>query len=330
MGNEGSGRSRQPDALCSRHCNPARSPRVLVTIESFAAKQEATLPGVMLACSCTNLQSLRLISAELALPVAQASLCLVPPTLQHLGLQVSAEIADASAWGRLTRLTSLDLMWPLRDSTGIFTTFDGYGLAMLRSLRELYFDAYWRTDRLMGKNLSPGSVLAELSRLSFRRDPFEGKVDLSELPGLLEIIHSPAMGMPSWLEDQDFCHFVLGVTGQYLEYDLSKLRCRQLSLFHGESATSGFPMPITMFLDMACLEHIVVRTFGKSPGISRLQGTQSEYRALMTKVSLDLQMPAELHNCEFGQQASSIYLQRNGHTVVCLCADCKKTAEARR
>lgn len=299
----------------SRHCSLPSSPEAHVTIGNFEFEGVAW-PGIMLACSCTNLRSFVCTEIELDLSAAQACLRLIPPTLECLEIAAPAELVDDASWARLTSLRSLELLWPEVSAP---SALPGKGLAELSSLRKLVFHNVPGADRLLGESFSVGGPMGELKTLTFARNPFRGRPNLLELPALRDIAVPSDEELPGWLEGQDFHTLSLDSRRQLRGVNVARLRCRRLEISH---CTGDRPWKISELLEMPCLKALSVKGDRRLSSPVAFTGTEQEYKKL-TRLAVDFRPYAELLVKEHGSEKYNVRLRRNGHARICLCAACK-------
>ena len=270
-----------------------------------------------MACTCANLRGLDYTDAELELPIAQALLRLMPQSLEDLELCASIQLCSDTAWGRLTRLRLLRLVWP-----GEGGNTDGSGLELLPALQSLSLMANSGSGKLIASKFAPGDTLSNVTSLSFEADPFSGAFDIHRLQALREIKVLSDDPIPSWIGGQDFHTLQLWESHQLTSSSLNMLRCHRLVVKH---LPSTLAWSISSLLKMPCLKRFsVIPSYDLRKHKFGLEGTREEYQALMREVQLDYQMLAELRMHKCSQVASCIGLRCTGHTDVCLCSECIK------
>lgn len=303
----------------TRHCSSPGSAPVDITIGDLP--HNAVWPGIMMASSCINLQRLECTSLQLDMPVAQACLRLLPPTLRELELLAPAKIVDEPCWSRSTALSNLLLERPSGLS---LCSYHGSGLAQLPALSHLTLDVENTAagsdlpgDKLLGTSFA----FPHLTVLSFNLDPFEGGPDLCKLPAL-EIIHvsDPSATLPKWLAGQACKTLDMCSSAQLKSVRMSDLRCSSLCITHAASDPSW---RVADLLQMPCLQSFKVIPDSDSDDHQlRLIGSLSEYMAFLS-VAVDLEVPTKFRLQDAVEGDGTFWLNQCGHAKVCICAKCK-------
>ena len=280
----------------------------------------------MMACTCANLRQLDCKDTDMELPIAQALLRLIPQSLEDLELRAEIQLCSDTAWSRLTRLQSLRLDWPAQGGAT-----EGCGLELLPALQSLSLIAYPGSGRLIASKFAPGEALSNVTSLNFEADPFSGALDIHRLQALREIKVLSDDPVPSWLEGQDFHTLHLWESPQLTSFSINMLMCHRVVVMFHDGPPPKSAWKLSLLLKMPCLEDFSVKSaFHMRKEMFSLEGTREEYQALMRKVRLDFQLPAQLRLQKCGLIASCIGLRCTGHTDVCLCAECIKDIKQER
>ncbi len=305
----------------SRHCYAAGSPKLNLSIRPFPG---GTLyPGIMMATSCANLQSLDCSHQQLELSVARTCLQLVPGSLESLSLFAPASLVEDNAWGRLRALYKLDLRWPNVSQP---TVYPGTGLMLLTRLSELIFstDGVHMTDQLEGSKFE----MSKLWSLAYQQDPFSGRPDFHKSPTLCLISARNLDPIPCWLKGQTITSLFLSSTAQLVTPDLREWECQRLCIGY----RNGDPgMDLSTLLALPSLKH-----FGVSPRVHQSVQSPMQLRCLAAdyhnfmhgrKMTMELDVPVDLFMRQSdhhqNEAESRMRLQANGHTQLCLCPVCK-------
>ena len=231
----------------------------------------------MMACACANLRGLDYTYAELELPIAQALLRLMPQSLEDLELCASIQLCSDTAWGRLTRLRLLRLVWP-----GEGGDTDGSGLELLPALQSLSLMTNPGSGKLIASKFAPGDTLSNVTSLSFEADPFSGAFDIHRLQALREIKVLSDDPIPSWIKGQDFHILQLWESHQLTSSSLNMLRCHNLVVVVHRPTPAW---QISVLLKMPCLKNFSVKpAWHWRKGMFGLKGTGEEYQSLMREV----------------------------------------------
>ncbi len=319
--------------FASRHCAAEDPPNIHLTIDSDASGSSHVdlLPGIMLASWCSNLQSFSCMHQRLELSMAQDCLRLLPSSLKSMSIQTQTSLVDEAAWGRLRALTRLFITWRDTRAPSLPQTYAGSGLMSLTSLCQLAIFSPHSADKLDASNFQ----MRSLRQLEIFRNPFAGTLDISCHPQL-NTIDCYGDTLPAWLEGQAFPTLGLSCNKQLEGLRFQKLMCRTL-LIRGrpdlpDHDTDNPAVPrwaMSSLLEMPRLQALVVKNWGPAREGSaicmQLTGSKAEYCALMN-LQIDLAVSLELCISSPPSCMCNVKLQRNGHSVACLCASCQRTA----
>ncbi len=300
----------------SRHCATTSSPRIALKVHQSSGTN--MWPGIALAASCANLRRLNCSYREMDLSVAQACLRLVPDGLESLDIFAPTVLVNDASWGRLAALTSLSMDWP---AVAHSQNYSGSGIMSLTSLIKLGISENNRhtTDKLDGSSFS----MRSLTELQFGVNPFAGRPDLVNLPKLECIGFFSHASLPKWLEGQNILKLLLHSSEVLKGFTPSLLMCVAIEVIYAE----GDPgWQLSALLEMPLLKSLVVAEHGSVASPMPIVGSQAEYLKFM-KLDVDLDVPAELHISSPHAAKCKVKLWGNGHTVVCVCADCQAYEE---
>ena len=205
-----------------RYCTGPASPRMKVMVNLSGV---SLWPILMLAGSCAKLQALYCCN-DMSLPLAQACLRLLPPTIKVLFLRTSLQIASDPAWYRLISLAHLHLRW-FRPSE--LTHVQADGPCSLSSLRSLHLHAPHPLGNAIPRLEASSFKLAALTMLTFCDSPFYGRLDLTQLPALSHICVQEGSPFPKWLKSQPIGELHGFKSTQLSGVNLQRLLCSQLS-----------------------------------------------------------------------------------------------------
>ena len=211
-----------------------------------------------------------------------------------------------------------ELKWPVVHTV---TVYQGIGLTSLKSLYYLSIgDAEdGRADKLSASVF----CFPQMTRLEFGFDLFQGRPDLLRQEMLQEIYNFGSQSLPSWLEGQMINALLLASSKQLGQVDLSKILCLHLKIFCDDRDPAWKISGVLKMPRLQCftLEPGWVCNMDACHPLI-LEGSRDDYLALVHRVRLALNYPAELHFKNALSKKSVARLQETGHSVVCLCRDC--------